>query len=351
MHEILAAIDFSGPSQRACDFAVELAKAHDAELVLLHVVEPLPAYLVDAASEEAVLGAEARALADRAEVLRPHVRSLQTLLVAGHPYEQIVRVADERKVDLVTVGTHGRRGLARAVLGSVAERVVRTCPRPVVTVPGWAFASRESAAERLGDALAPLGLEAPMVIALSRAAVPIATTIASRLGGSSEVWLVGPVAMGGRVVGAVTEEGDAVFDTEPSDRATADARKVAVEATRRVLQEQLMALRGGRSIGDVWHRDVVIVDDGLVSPSTVLAAARSLRAFLPHKLVAAFPLAERAALTALEGRVDRVMYLEPTVGCDDRACWYRDDSIPSPASARARIDGDRESAVGSRRDR
>lgn len=347
MREILVPIDFSGPSQRACDFAVALASTYGAGLVLLRVVEPLPAYAADAATTDALMEAEARALADRAELLRPHTASLQTELVAGIAWQEIVRVAAERKVDLVVMGTHGRRGLARALLGSVAERVVRTCPVPVVTVPGWALPSRKAAASRLAERLAPLGLEAPLVVALSRPAVPIAVAMARALGGTSDVWLVAHVAVDGRIVGAVTEQGDATFDTAAPDRATEENRRVAVLAARRVLSEELLALRGGRSIGDVWRRDVVLVDDGAISPASILAAARSLYALLPKRIVAALPIAERDALAALDGKVDHLVVLEPVVGCDDRSSWYRDDVVPSPAEARAQIDAVEGPGVGS----
>lgn len=338
MREILVPVDFSGPSQRACDLALELAATLGAGIVLMRAVEPLPVYFADRATTDGMMKLEAEQLTRRAAALRPYASSLQTLLVAGSPKEEIPRVAAEREADLVVMGTHGRRGLARAVLGSVAEHVVRTSRCPVLTVPGWSFASRADAAERLARQLRPLAMPSPLCVALSRGAVPIATALARSLGGSSDVWLVSPIAMDGKVVGAVTEQGDAVFDTAAPDRVIEADRRVAVEAARRALSEELMVMRGGRSICDVWHRELVLVEEGATSPASLLAAARSLRAFDPARIVAALPIAHREALAVLRDAVDALVCLEPMVARDDPSHWFRDDDAPSPAQARDAID-------------
>jgi nucleotide-binding universal stress UspA family protein len=78
---------------------------------------------------------EAQIALDRAlEKTRATFPRAESVLVRGDPCEGILHVARERNADLIVMGTHGRRGLSRAFLGSVAERVVRTSPTPVLTV-------------------------------------------------------------------------------------------------------------------------------------------------------------------------------------------------------------------------
>jgi nucleotide-binding universal stress UspA family protein len=61
---------------------------------------------------------------------------VEAILREGVPWEEITKVADEVDADIIVIGTHGRKGLARALLGSVAENVVRTATRPVLTIHG-----------------------------------------------------------------------------------------------------------------------------------------------------------------------------------------------------------------------
>ena len=139
--KILCAIDFSPPSRVALLQAAELAALHGAELSLLHVREipnvraqlgmmPSPPEAYDLLLNESWnqlqrAGTEAEAIA-RAKV------ALE--LVEGTPVDEIVRSARDREVDVVVLGTHGRTGVRRAVLGSVAERVVRHAPCSVLVV-------------------------------------------------------------------------------------------------------------------------------------------------------------------------------------------------------------------------
>ena len=140
---ILVATDFGEPAERALDVALELARRFDAQLTLLHVVSfPAMAYVDDAYwSSEAWTGAlqeankRAKQMLDAlaVKVKAQHPRS-EAMLVSGHPSEQVVAAVTQRGVDLVVIGTHGRRGLPRMLLGSVAEKIIRTSPVPVLTV-------------------------------------------------------------------------------------------------------------------------------------------------------------------------------------------------------------------------
>jgi nucleotide-binding universal stress UspA family protein len=139
---ILCPTDFSAASKSALDQIVELARALDAELCLLHVC-PIMLYAIapdahpDAPGFEAAVKAK---LTTELETLAASLRSkgvaVQTLLVDGNPGHVIAEVAAKRKVDLVAMATHGRTGFPRLALGSVAERAVRSAGVPVLTLRG-----------------------------------------------------------------------------------------------------------------------------------------------------------------------------------------------------------------------
>lgn len=139
--KILCAVDFSAGSQRALRQAARLAREADAALLLAHVwympalaVTKLPVLPPD--SVEAILDDEERALADAAaEATRLGVTRVETAFLTGVPARELVELARGAAIDLVVVGTHGRTGLDRVLLGSVAERVIRQAPCPVLAVP------------------------------------------------------------------------------------------------------------------------------------------------------------------------------------------------------------------------
>jgi nucleotide-binding universal stress UspA family protein len=140
--KILCAIDFSPPSRDALLQAAELAASSDAELLLLHVQE-VPAVraglgMMPSPSEapyEIALGEAWKQLehsGGNAEALAKARVPVQ--MVQGRAADEIVRIAREKQVDVIVVGTHGRTGLSRAALGSVAELVVRRAACSVVVV-------------------------------------------------------------------------------------------------------------------------------------------------------------------------------------------------------------------------
>jgi universal stress protein A len=137
------AIDFSEPSRLAMQDAAELTRRFDGQLELLHVhppsapavaIEPVPAPpdVVQAAVHE-LRDTMAPWEEEAARIARRPVRST---LSPGSPADEIVRFARERAMDVVVLGTHGRQGLERLLLGSVAERVVREAPCPVIVTRG-----------------------------------------------------------------------------------------------------------------------------------------------------------------------------------------------------------------------
>jgi universal stress protein A len=139
IRRILAPTDFSEPSKQAIAYAFELAQTSEAKLVLLHVVEPVDypmrsyPHLVTTMMDYL----ERQAHLDLAQML-PEAQDVKVevirRVVRGLPYRTIVEVAEAEKVDLIVMATHGRTGLSHLVMGSVAERVVRTAPCPVLTI-------------------------------------------------------------------------------------------------------------------------------------------------------------------------------------------------------------------------
>ncbi len=140
---ILYATDFSRTSNRAFAAAVRAAKANQARLLVVHVLAPVAPIIGDdyVSSPEAYVEIERNVRATAQRHLRRLVaRARQAgvraggLLLEGTPDRQIVRAAKSKRADLVVMGTHGRTGLARLFLGSVAERVIGNAPCPVLAV-------------------------------------------------------------------------------------------------------------------------------------------------------------------------------------------------------------------------
>jgi nucleotide-binding universal stress UspA family protein len=139
---VLHPTDFTKASAPAFKRAVAEAKARRGELLLVHVMAPIAPIAGDGYGAPAIyeqLSVSARRSAqthlDRllAKTRAAHVRA-RGLLLEGIAHEGIVRVARARHVGLIVMGTHGRTGVARFFLGSVAARVAATAPCPVLTV-------------------------------------------------------------------------------------------------------------------------------------------------------------------------------------------------------------------------
>jgi len=140
IREILVPVDFSPDSDRALAYAAELAASLGSRLHLLHAhhVPPLAATPYGSALPQSVwdeLRASVRAeLEERREKLAAQGLQATAHLATGVASEAIREAAGEVGADLIVMGTRGRSGLAHVLLGSVAERTLRTAPCPVLTV-------------------------------------------------------------------------------------------------------------------------------------------------------------------------------------------------------------------------
>jgi nucleotide-binding universal stress UspA family protein len=142
LRRILHPTDFSPASRPAFRRAVELAKLLHGRLLVVHVTPPPPLVgegYMTAGTIEAILRGQRdaaqrqlRALVRRGRAAG--VRAAGLLIETGLTHEQIVRAARRQRADVIVMGTHGRTGLTRLMLGSVAARVIATAPCPVLTV-------------------------------------------------------------------------------------------------------------------------------------------------------------------------------------------------------------------------
>ena len=149
IRSILAPTDFSHHAEAALRYAAGLAERLGATLHLLHVlpdVVPTAPDLVAGAPDLMVAPAlppdyyaetEAESLEALGRVLDPSwgaVPSVETAVLRGDPVGEVVNYATEHGIDLIVISTHGRSGLGHMLLGSVAERIVREAPCPVLTI-------------------------------------------------------------------------------------------------------------------------------------------------------------------------------------------------------------------------
>ena len=139
--KILTAIDFSESSDFAFEYALTLAKQFQAELTIMHVInEPVdlrgfyvPHISFEQLEKEIEDGAE-RMMEKFSQTKMGDFTRYTTTVVAGIPYEEILRKAGETGASLIVLGTHGRTGIDHLIFGSTAERVVRGATCPVLTI-------------------------------------------------------------------------------------------------------------------------------------------------------------------------------------------------------------------------
>lgn len=140
---ILVPTDFSPSSDAAIDAAIDLARRFDAKVTLLHVWQ-LPVYpYVEAMLNLSALASEVErgateALEKQLQQVRARFPGVQSVVQMGLPWQAIIELVKTQQVDLIVMGTHGRRGFDHLILGSVTERVVRLSPVPVLTIRGVA---------------------------------------------------------------------------------------------------------------------------------------------------------------------------------------------------------------------
>jgi nucleotide-binding universal stress UspA family protein len=139
--KILFATDFSEGSSHALPYAVDMAGHYGAKLCLIHVIFDVaktagwyvPHISIDEIYQDMEKSAGAELEKSFVEEMRG-LKDVERVVMKGIPYEEITKFAMDNKIDLIVLGTHGRRGIDRVLFGSTAEQVVRNAPCPVLSV-------------------------------------------------------------------------------------------------------------------------------------------------------------------------------------------------------------------------
>jgi nucleotide-binding universal stress UspA family protein len=141
MNKIVCPVDFSPSSNYALDYAIDLARMFKAQLTLLHVVEVpfLPSYAMAGVPElslplEQIEEGARKGLERLAGECRARYGKVETEQRTGAAFMEIIAYSRESHADMIVMGTHGRTGLSHIIIGSVAEKVVRKAPCPVLTI-------------------------------------------------------------------------------------------------------------------------------------------------------------------------------------------------------------------------
>jgi len=140
LRKILVPTDFSESALKALHYAISFAAEFDAELLILHVVEPVAVgygsdlFPVPMAEVFEEMSTHARTeIAKLAALAHEKGVKARDLVIQGRPSSEVLRVAGEEEIDLIVLGTHGKGLLDKAIFGSTTERVVRRAPCPVLT--------------------------------------------------------------------------------------------------------------------------------------------------------------------------------------------------------------------------
>ncbi|MFT5089641.1 MAG: nucleotide-binding universal stress UspA family protein [Candidatus Latescibacterota bacterium] len=140
LKKILIPTDLSEYARHVLPYAVEFARSYDAKIFLVHVVDAHWAGPVASAEFPGMVENQIEANKESAQTTMEQMRAelvdaeVETRVLVGAPHVEVVRFARSEDIDLITLATHGRTGLAHALIGSVAEKVVQMAPCPVLTI-------------------------------------------------------------------------------------------------------------------------------------------------------------------------------------------------------------------------
>ena len=139
IRKIVVPVDFTSTTEKVINYALSVAKQLEAHVCFIHVTETFSGY--DMLLVHPSFAQITKDMKKKAELRMEHLlednkdlpEGCSGKVVSGEIVEEIIKYADEEKADLVVIGTHGVKGLERVLIGSVAERVVKNSPCPVLT--------------------------------------------------------------------------------------------------------------------------------------------------------------------------------------------------------------------------
>jgi predicted phosphoribosyltransferase len=191
------------------------------------------------------------------------------------------------------------------------------------------FKNREQAGWQLGDALKFLKEERPLILGLARGGLVLAAEVAAHLGCDFEVLVARKVGAPHHPeygIGAVAPGGVKVYEPRALERLFMNEAAFNQLAEKEIeeLERRLETYRNGRELPKLEQRTVVIVDDGLATGVTAIAACRYIRSLHPHKLVLAVPVSTQQAKEALEKEVVQFVCLAQPEPFYSVGQWYDD---------------------------
>jgi putative phosphoribosyl transferase len=213
------------------------------------------------------------------------------------------------------------------------------------------FRDRNQAGEMLARELARFrGRPNVLVLALPRGGVPVARVIADELGAHLDVFLVRKLGVPWQPelgFGAIAEGGVRVIDFDLVGRCRLSPEEIdrVVERERKELARRAQLYRGSRSPADVLGQNVILVDDGLATGSTMLAAVRALRKLQAKSVVVAVPVGPRDTCAALELEADEVVCLASPDPFYSVGSWYDDFTQVDDRAVQDALSGDGVTAV------
>lgn len=190
------------------------------------------------------------------------------------------------------------------------------------------FDDRSSAGRLLAEALVGLNVTDPVIFGIPRGGVVVAAEVARLIGGELDVIVPMKIRAPHQpelALGSVGPDGSTFLDSETIDmlRVSDDYLEGEIAERSDEIRRRMIAYRGGRPPAQVTGRVTIIVDDGIATGSTTIAAARSLRKMSPSQLILAIPVAPQASLARVEEEVDRVVCLSTPEPFLAVGRWYR----------------------------
>ncbi|MDV3244376.1 MAG: hypothetical protein LYZ66_04280 [Nitrososphaerales archaeon] len=177
------------------------------------------------------------------------------------------------------------------------------------------FRDREQAGEALADALKDLKGEDVVVLAIPRGGVVVGGVVAGALGAPLDIVVTRKIGAPGEpeyALGAVSQEGEVILDEEAVRTLQVERSYLDSETARQTkeVKDRMRRFRGERPFPSLKGKTVVIVDDGIATGSTVLAAVRSVRMQRPKSVIVAVPVGPAETIAKMSAEADRVVCLE-----------------------------------------